>query len=45
MTKTLADLVAADWAEALAPVEQTVSQMGEFLRGEIAAGLAYLPAA
>jgi uracil-DNA glycosylase len=40
----LADLVAPDWAEALAPVEGTVSQMGEFLRGEIAAGRAYLPA-
>ncbi|MFF0269034.1 uracil-DNA glycosylase [Kribbella sp. NPDC004536] len=42
--KTLADLVAPDWAEALAPVENTVTQMGEFLRGEIAAGRAYLPA-
>ncbi|MFG1910636.1 uracil-DNA glycosylase [Kribbella sp. NPDC048928] len=42
--KTLADLVAPDWAEALAPVEGTVSQMGEFLRSEIAAGRAYLPA-
>jgi uracil-DNA glycosylase len=40
----LADLVAPDWAEALAPVEDTVSRMGEFLRGEIAAGRAYLPA-
>ncbi|HZX05741.1 uracil-DNA glycosylase [Kribbella sp.] len=42
--KTLADLVAPDWAEALAPVEGTVARMGEFLRGEIAAGRAYLPA-
>ncbi|MGZ0148609.1 uracil-DNA glycosylase [Kribbella sp. WER1] len=42
--KTLADLVAPDWAEALAPVEGTVTRMGEFLRGEIAAGRAYLPA-
>lgn len=42
--KTLADLVAPDWAEALAPVEDTVARMGEFLRGEIAAGRAYLPA-
>ncbi|GAA3125104.1 uracil-DNA glycosylase [Kribbella aluminosa] len=42
--KTLADLVAPDWAEALAPVEGTVAQMGEFLRGEITAGRAYLPA-
>ena len=42
--KTLSDLVAPDWAEALAPVEGTVAQMGEFLRGEITAGRAYLPA-
>jgi len=42
--KTLTDLVAPDWAEALAPVEGTVAKMGEFLRGEIAAGRSYLPA-
>jgi uracil-DNA glycosylase len=42
--KTLADLVAPDWAEALAPVEDTVAKMGEFLRAEIAAGRGYLPA-
>ncbi|TDC28522.1 uracil-DNA glycosylase [Kribbella albertanoniae] len=42
--KSLTDLVAPDWAEALAPVEETVSRMGEFLRGEIAAGRPYLPA-
>ena len=42
--KTLSDLVAADWAEALSPVEDTVARMGEFLRGEIAAGRPYLPA-
>ncbi len=42
--KSLADLTAPDWAEALAPVEDTVHRMGEFLRGEIAAGRAYLPA-
>lgn len=42
--KTLNELVAADWAEALAPVEERVSRMGEFLRGEIAAGRPYLPA-
>lgn len=42
--KTLTDLVAPDWAEALAPVEDTVAKMGEFLRAEIAAGRAYLPA-
>jgi uracil-DNA glycosylase len=42
--KTLSDLVAPDWAEALSPVEETVARMGEFLRGEISAGRAYLPA-
>jgi uracil-DNA glycosylase len=42
--KTLADLVAPDWAEALAPVEDTVAKMGEFLRAEIASGRGYLPA-
>jgi uracil-DNA glycosylase len=36
-------LVAADWAEALAPVEDTISRMGSFLRAEIAAGRTYLP--
>jgi uracil-DNA glycosylase len=36
-------LVAADWAEALAPVEDVVSRMGSFLREEIAAGRTYLP--
>lgn len=42
--KSLSDLIAPDWAEALAPVEDTVSRMGEFLRAEIAAGRPYLPA-
>ncbi|GAA2800244.1 uracil-DNA glycosylase [Kribbella solani] len=42
--KGLAELVAPDWAEALSPVETTVARMGEFLRGEIAAGRSYLPA-
>lgn len=42
--KTLSDLVAPDWAEALSPVEDTITKMGEFLRGEIAAGRPYLPA-
>ena len=35
--------MAADWAEALAPVEDRVAAMGRFLREEIAAGQAYLP--
>jgi uracil-DNA glycosylase len=42
--KSLTDLIAPDWAEALAPVEETVARMGEFLRAEIAAGRPYLPA-
>jgi uracil-DNA glycosylase len=37
-------LMAADWAEALAPVEPSIATMGEFLRAEIAAGRSYLPA-
>lgn len=37
-------LMAADWAEALAPVEDRVAALGQFLREEIAAGRAYLPA-
>ncbi|HLN77237.1 MAG TPA: uracil-DNA glycosylase [Nocardioidaceae bacterium] len=37
-------LVAADWAEALAPVEHVITRMGAFLRDELAAGRTYLPA-
>ncbi len=37
-------LVAPDWAEALAPVDEQIARMGQFLREEIAAGRAYLPA-
>lgn len=37
-------LMAADWAEALAPVEDRVAAMGQFLRAELAAGRPYLPA-
>jgi uracil-DNA glycosylase len=40
----LRDLVAPDWAEALAPVEPRIRAMGDFLRAEVAAGRAYLPA-
>jgi uracil-DNA glycosylase len=36
-------LVAPDWAEALAPVDDQISRMGQFLREEIAAGRGYLP--
>lgn len=37
-------LVAADWAEALAPVDDVITGMGAFLRAEVAAGRTYLPA-
>ena len=37
-------LMAPDWAEALAPVDEQVAAMGAFLRAEIAAGRSYLPA-
>jgi uracil-DNA glycosylase len=36
-------LVAADWAEALAPVDAVIARMGQFLRDELAAGRSYLP--
>lgn len=42
--KPLSELLAPDWAEALAPVEPQVHSMGDFLRAEIAAGRGYLPA-
>ncbi|OYO01006.1 uracil-DNA glycosylase [Propionibacteriaceae bacterium ES.041] len=42
--KPLTELIAPDWAEALAPVAGEISAMGEFLRAEIAAGRGYLPA-
>jgi uracil-DNA glycosylase len=37
-------LVAPDWAEALAPVDDRIAAMGRFLRAEVAAGRAYQPA-
>src|SRR4051794_12920049 len=36
-------LVAPDWADALAPVDDRIAAMGAFLRAEIAAGRGYLP--
>lgn len=39
----LTDVVEAGWAEALAPVTDTIGAMGEFLRAEIGAGRTYLP--
>ena len=37
-------LVAPDWAEALAPVDEQIATMGRFLREENASGRGYLPA-
>jgi uracil-DNA glycosylase len=37
-------LVAPDWAEALAPVDDRIAAMGGFLREEVAAGRGYQPA-
>ena len=37
-------LMAPDWAEALAPVDDRIAAMGGFLREELAAGRSYLPA-
>ncbi|KGI67677.1 uracil-DNA glycosylase [Mycolicibacterium rufum] len=41
--RALKDLVDESWAAALAPVEEQVAKMGEFLRAELAAGHRYLP--
>ena len=43
MTPPLFDLMAADWADALAPVADDIAAAGRFLREEIAAGRSYLP--
>jgi uracil-DNA glycosylase len=44
VNRPLSELVAPDWAEALEPVAGHLERMGDFLRAEIAAGRAYLPA-
>lgn len=40
----LSSIIDPGWAEALAPVADQISAMGDFLRAEIAAGHGYLPA-
>ncbi len=40
----LSELIDPGWAHALAPVEDDIAQMGQFLRDENAAGRGYLPA-
>jgi uracil-DNA glycosylase len=42
--RPLADLVDPGWAEALAPVEEDVHRLGDWLREETSAGRPYLPA-
>jgi uracil-DNA glycosylase len=42
--RSLSELVAPDWAAALAPVEAKITELGAFLRAEVAAGRSYLPA-
>lgn len=44
MATPLQDLIAPDWAAALADVEPNIHAMGDFLRDELAAGRSYLPA-
>ncbi|EME19051.1 uracil-DNA glycosylase [Rhodococcus triatomae] len=41
--RPLADLVDPGWASALEPVAGRITEMGEFLREEVAAGRGYLP--
>ncbi|MDY5854736.1 MAG: uracil-DNA glycosylase [Arcanobacterium sp.] len=40
----LSNIMAPDWAQAMAPMEEKIHAMGDFLRAEIAAGHGYLPA-
>ena len=42
--RPLSELVDPGWAEALEPVSGQIAAMGEFLRGEVAAGRRFLPA-
>ncbi|MDX3535651.1 uracil-DNA glycosylase [Streptomyces sp. MB09-01] len=42
--RPLNELLEAGWAKALEPVSGQIAAMGNFLRGEIAAGRTYLPA-
>jgi len=44
MSTPLNQLIAPDWAEALAPVADDIARMGDYLRAELAAGRSYLPA-
>ncbi|GAC66306.1 uracil-DNA glycosylase [Gordonia soli] len=41
--RPLAELIDPGWAQALAPVEETITTMGQFLREENSSGRGYLP--
>lgn len=43
MRTPLNEIIAPDWARALAPVEGVIREMGDFLRAENAAGRGFLP--
>lgn len=43
VARPLNELVASDWAKALAPVSDDMARMGDFLRAEVAAGAGFLP--
>ena len=42
--KPLSEIIDPSWAQALAPVEPTIHEIGERLREEVASGVGYLPA-
>jgi uracil-DNA glycosylase len=44
MPEPLSNIVEAGWATALDPVKDQIAKMGDFLRGQVAAGKRYLPA-
>lgn len=44
MAQPLSELVDPGWAAALDPVAPTIAALGDYLRGEVAAGRPYLPA-
>jgi uracil-DNA glycosylase len=43
VARPLSEIVEAGWVPALAPVEDRIGAMGDFLRAEVAAGRTYLP--
>ncbi len=43
MARPLTELIDPGWAHALAPVSDTITDVGDFLRSEVAAGRGYLP--